>query len=59
MMKEVEIQVGPQDIEGTAKEVWKVCRNLAQKEKGKKSSREDAYACPEEMSNVDLHTAME
>ena len=50
MTKEVESHVGPQDIEGTAKEVRQVCRNLAQRRKEislvEKMQTRDPRRCP-------------
>ena len=57
MSKEMEGHMGSQEIEGTIKEVRQVYRSPARREKGEKSNVEDA--CPEEISNVELHVTME
>ena len=50
MTKEMEGQMGSQDIGDITKEVQQVYRSPAQAEKGKEYNRDDA--CPEETSNV-------
>ena len=57
MIKEMEGQMESQGIGGTVEEVRQVYRSPAQREKGENSNVEDAR--PEEMSEVELHVAME
>ena len=59
MTKGMEGQVGPQDIGGAVKEVRQVYRSPAQTEKGKKSDGEGKNARPEQVSDVEMHVAME
>ena len=58
-MMEKGIQVGPQDVEGSIKEVRQVHRRPTQMEEGRTSDRGDVDARPEEVSDVELHVAMQ
>ena len=57
MTKDMEGQMGSQDIGGTIKEVRQVYRSPSQKQKGEEYDGYDV--CPEEMSDVELHVVME
>ena len=59
MTKEMEGHVGPHDIGGAMKEVRQVYRSPAQMEKGKNSNREGTDVRPKEVSDVEMHVAME